>query len=450
MSLLPPIPAACPGPRSAEILAVQEQVFFSGLAGDGYPFVATSRSGWTVTDVDGQTYVDLQSSSASVPLGAGRVDLVEPAAEAMLRFGNDDSHSVFHDLMLPLAQRLLSLAPSNLTRVDISLNGTESVETAVRVMRRATGRPVILGFFGGFHGETTTTASLGAEQHEISRGLRGLSSGFVHAPYPHPYRSPFGEPRRGGTGDATVDYIRDYLLFHLVDPTEVAGVLIEPILGSGGVVVPPLSFWPALTELCREFDWLLCLDEVKTGFGRTGEVFAADLWDLKPDLMCLGKAMGGGVMPIGAVLGTERAMSGYQDLATGSTWSWLPASCAATMAFLDALENEDVLGNVRSQHEVAVDMLLPLVKRIPEVGDVRVQGGFVGIEFVLDPVTKARAPELQEAIALGCLRRGILVASSTTSLNIQPSLVMSPEAYAQALDRVIDAIREAVEAMEER
>lgn len=444
MSLLPPVPTVVPGPRSAEILSAQDKVFYPGLSGDGYPFIARSRSGWTVTDVDGNEFVDLVSSSASVPVGAGRADLVEPAARELLKYGNEDSHAVFHELMLPLATRLIELAPNSLTRVDISLNGTESVETAVRVMRRATGRPVIMGFFGAYHGETTTTASLGAEHSEIGRGLRGVTSGFVHAPYPNAYRSPFGEPRAGGCGDPTVDFIRDHLLFHLVDPAEVAGVIIEPVLGSGGVVIPPSTFWPALTELCREYDWLLCLDEVKTGFGRTGEVFAADLWGLEPDLLCLGKAMGGGVMPIGALLGNERALGGFGDLSTGSTWSWLPAACAAALAYLDVMERENVLGNVRALHDVAVAKLVPLVDRIPQVGDVRVQGGFVGVELVVDPVTKERATALQEAVADGCLRRGVLVASSTTSFNIQPSLAMSPEAYAEALDRVIAAIEEAV------
>jgi 4-aminobutyrate aminotransferase-like enzyme len=444
VSLLPPEPAAVPGPRSAEIIAAQAKVFYPGLSSDGYPFIARSRSGWTVTDVDGQKFVDLVSSSASVPLGTGRADVVSPAAEALLNFGNEDSHAVFHERMLPLATRLLELAPNGLTRVDISLNGTESVETAVRVMRRATGRPVIIGFMGGYHGETTTTAGLGAEQSEIGRGLRGVTSGFVHVPFPNTYRSPFGPPRPGGTGDATVDYLRDHILFHVVDPAEVAGVIIEPILGSGGVVVPPDSFWPALTRLCEEFGWLFCLDEVKTGFGRTGEVFAADLWGLEPDLLCLGKAMGGGVMPIGALLGSERALGGFEDLSTGSTWSWLPAACAASLAYLDVLEREDVLGNVRALHAVAVSKLGPLVEQVPQVGDVRVQGGFVGVELVTDPVTKERAPELQEAVAAGCLRRGVLVASSTTSFNIQPSLAMPPEAYNEALDRVIASISDAV------
>ena len=134
---------------------------------------------------------------------------------------------------------MVAIAPGAITRADIALNGTEAVETAIRMMRRATGRPLILGFHGSYHGESVATATLGAEINAISAGVRALAPGFVHAPYPNPYRTPFGPPRPGGSGDSTVDYIRDELLFHAVDPSLVAGVVIEPILGSGGCIAPP-------------------------------------------------------------------------------------------------------------------------------------------------------------------------------------------------------------------
>ena len=445
MTALPTAPSVSgplPGPRSKELLATQQRLFYPGTGLHGYPIVAARKSGWMVQDVDGNLFVDLVSASASVPLGAGREDLAAAAAEMLVRYGNEDSHGLFHELMLPLAQRLLAITPDSLTRVDIALNGTEAVEIALKLMRRATGRQHVLAFYGGYHGESTMTATLGAEQNEISAGLRTLSTGFLHAPYPHPYRSPFGPPRPGGTGDATVDFIRDQLLFHAVHPQEVAGVVIEPIAGSGGVLRPPDTFWPALTELCHEYGWLLCLDEVKTGFGRTGEMFAADLWGLQPDLMCLGKAMGGGVMPIGAVLGSEAALGGYDDVPTGSTWAWLPAACAAALASLDVFEAEGVLDNVKTLAAVSTEVLAPLVSRFPAVGDVRVQGCFVAIELVRDPVTKERAPALQDRLARACLARGIMADSSTTSLNIQPSLVMDPVALRSALALVVDALEE--------
>ncbi len=294
------------------------------------------------------------------------------------------------------------------------------------MMRRATGRPVIIGFHGSYHGESTTTAALGAEAAEISSGLRALVPGFAHVPYPHAYRSPFKEPRPGGSGDSTVDYIRDHLLFHALDPADVAGVVIEPILGSGGCVAPPDSFWPALTELCREHDWLLCADEVKSGMGRSGHLFAVERWGVEPDLMCLGKALGGGVMPIGALLGTERVLGEIDDVPTGSTWAWLPGACAAAIATLDVFAAEPVLENVAALEAVANERLGELRDRHEAIGDVRAEGCFQAIEFVTDRETANLDSALQHAVAAEMVRRGVLADSSSTSLNIQPSLVMPP------------------------
>ncbi len=438
----PRIAVEPPGPRSREILERIERSAYPGTGGGLTPLALAEKLAWTVTDVDGNVYLDCASASASVPLGAGRPEVLEPAIAALRRFGNEDSHALASELMAELGERLLAVAPAGLTRYDIALNGTEAVEIAVKMMRRATGRPVILAFHGAYHGESTTTAALGAEAAEISSGLRGLVPGFVHVPYPHPYRTPFRDPRPGGSGDATVDYISDHVLFHALDPADVAGVVIEPVLGSGGCVAPPDSFWPALTDLCRRHDWLLCADEVKTGMGRAGKLFAVERWDVEPDLMCLGKALGGGVMPIGALLGTERALGDFDDVPTGSTWAWLPAGCAAALATLDLYAAEPVLENVTALEATAAAHLAELRERFDRIGDVRAVGCFQAIEFVRDRETVQRDSELQHAVAAEMLRRGVLADSSTTTLNIQPSLVMP----AAQLERVYAIVGEAIEA----
>lgn len=430
-----------PGPRSREILARISATAYPGTANHLAPLALAEKRAWTVADVDGNVYLDCASASASVPLGAGRSELLKPAIEALKTFGNEDSHALASELTAELGERLLAIAPASISRYDIALNGTEAVEIAIKLMRRATGRPVILAFHGSYHGESTTTAALGAEAAEISRGLRGLVPGFVHVPYPHPFRTPFRDPRSGGSGDATVDYIRDHVLFHALDPSEVAGVVIEPVLGSGGCVAPPDSFWPALTALCREHDWLLCADEVKTGMGRAGQLLAVERWGVEPDLICLGKALGGGVMPIGALLGSERALGGYDDVPTGSTWAWLPASCAAALATLDVYAAEPVLENVAELEALASERLGELRDRFERIGDVRAVGCFQAIEFVRDRETMELDSELQEAVAAEMLRRGVLADSSTTSLNIQPSLVMP----AAVLDRTYAIVAESIE-----
>jgi 4-aminobutyrate aminotransferase-like enzyme len=432
-----------PGPRSVEILERIGRRAYPGLAEGLTPFALASKRAWTVTDADENVYLDLASASASVPLGAGREEILAPTIEALRRFGNEDSHALASVLTAELGERLLAIAPPSVSRFDIALNGTEAVEIAVKMMRRATGRPVVIAFHGSYHGESTTTAALGAEHSEISRGLRGLVPGFVHVPYPNPYRSPFAEPRPGGSGDATVDYLRDHVLFHALDPSEVAGVVIEPVLGSGGCIAPPDSFWAALTALCTEHEWLLCADEVKTGMGRAGSLLAVERWGVEPDLICLGKALGGGAMPIGAVLGSERAMGDFDDVPTGSTWSWLPAACAAALATLDLYEREPVLEHVRELERVASSRLAALGDRFEQIGDVRAVGCFLAIEFVSDRGTKDRATELQHAVAAEACRRGVIADSSTTSLNLQPSLVMP----AAALERALEIVGEAIEAV---
>ena len=175
------------------------------------------KSGYEIEDVDGNVYLDCISAMASVPAGAARADITDAAVDALRRYGNEDTHYYSHEYVLPLAERLVAIAPGALSRVDIALNGTEAVETAVRFMRRATGRPIVIGFMGGYHGEAGTAGAIGAETSDLSFGYRALMPGFVHVPYPNPYRTPF-TARPGGTGDGTVDYLRDHLLHHAVDP----------------------------------------------------------------------------------------------------------------------------------------------------------------------------------------------------------------------------------------
>jgi 4-aminobutyrate aminotransferase-like enzyme len=429
----PPIP----GPRGAETLQRLDRVLYPGLAHGLGPFVIARKRGSLIEDIDGNVFLDLISGMASVPLGAANERITRAAVEALAVTGLEDAHFYAHEHMLPLAERLIDLAPAGISRVDIALNGTEAVETMIRFMRRATGRPIVIGFMGGYHGEAGTAGAVGAETSDLSSGYRALMPGFVHVPYPNPYRTPF-EPRPGGSGDGTVDFIRDHLLFHAVDPHEVAGIVIEPVLGSGGCVAPPPAFWTALADLCAEFGFLLGADEVKCGYGRAGTMFAVERFGARPDLMALGKAMGGGVLPIGAVLGTEAAM-GFDDLSTGSTWSWFPASCAAALETLDVFRDEAVIENVMALEAVGLDALAGLRDRHGSVGDVRATGGFQAIELVLDRTTKERDAERQERLARGLAERGILADSSTTSLNLQPSLVLDPEVLRAAYG-VIDEV----------
>lgn len=437
---VPDIKVAMPGPRSREQRARESRILYRGTAEHLAPTVMARKSGCVIEDLDGNLLLDMASASASVPLGACHPRLLAAAEAALRRCGNEDTHVLTSEYVAPLAERLIELAPPKCTRVDFALNGTEAVEIAVRLMRRATGRPLVLGFLGGYHGETAATASLGAETAELSRGVRAITPWYFHVPYPNPYRSPFAEPRPGGSGDATVDYLRDHVLFHAIDPADVAGVVIEPVLGSGGVVTPPASFFPALAELCAEHGWLLCADEVKTGCGRCGAFLASQRLGVDPDVICLGKALGGGVAPIGAVLGSERVLGSFDDVSTGSTWAWLPMSCAAALALLDELTRPGVLDHVLAIEKRSRAAFGKLAAACDAVGDVRVAGALTAVEFVRDRRTKERDTRLQDLVAAEAFARGLLTDSSTTSLNIQPSLITPLEVIDQAADLVCDAL----------
>lgn len=442
---VPDVEVPPPGPRSREILGRQRAVLYPGLEFDSNPFVATRRIDYAIEDVDGNVYLDMASGWGSTPLGACHPEVLEATLESLPRFGVEDTHHLSSTPVLPLAEKLVEIAPEGLTRVDIALSGTEAVEIALRLMRRATGRPLVLGFLGQFHGESMAASALGAEMGEFGRRVREITPGFVHAPYPHAYRSPFASPRPGGSGDATVDYIRDYLLFHTVDPGDVAGVVIEPIAGEGGVLIPPDGFWPALVDLCREHGWLLCADEVESGFGRTGKMFAVEHWDVRPDLMCLAKAFSGGVLPIGAVLGTEEVMGTFDDTETGSTWSWLPAACAGALKGIEIFERDRVLDNVLRLEEVARRTLGGLPERYSVVGDVRIRGTYIAVEFVGDRVTKARVPGFQRAVERECVRRGLVLITHNAALRVLPSLTMPTDVFAVGMEIIDESIAAALD-----
>jgi len=437
---IPDIRVRPPGPRSRKLLERLAAVAYPGNAYDSNPFVTVRKFGDTIEDADGNLYLDMASGWGSTPLGACHPGVMEATLEALPRFGVEDSHHLSSTPMLPLAEKLVEIAPEGLTRVDIALSGTEAVEIAMKLMRWATGRPLILGFFGQYHGESPGVAALGAELADIGRRIREITPGYVHVPFPNAYRNPFSPPRPGGTGDPTIDYIRDYLLFHAVDPTDVAGIVIEPVVGEGGVLIPPDTFWPALVELCDEYGWLMCADEVESGFGRTGKMFAVEHWDVSPDLICLAKAFSGGGLPIAAVLGTEEVMGTFSDAETGSTWSWLPAACAGALAGIETFESEHVLDNVARLEKVARQVLGPLPDRFEVVGDVRIMGTYIAIEFVGDRETKRRVPGFQHAVEQECVGRGAVIITHNASLRVLPSLTMEPDLFRRGLEIIVDSI----------
>lgn len=445
-SAVPHIRVPPPGPKSRELLARQQAVFYRGLssAQEEAPFVMARKWGHAIEDVDGNVYLNFAIGSGSMPLGPDYPPVLEPTLDALRRFGNECTLNICSEPILPLVERLLEISPPNISRVAFGLNGTEAVEAALKFMRRSTGRPMILSFMGQYHGETVATVGVGAQLADIARGQRQLNPGFVHVPYPNAFRTPFGPPRPGGSGDSTVDFIRDHVLFHLVEPDQIAGVMIEPIIGAGGVVTPPDDFWPALVELCREHGWLLCADEVKSGMGRTGKMFAVEHWDVEPDLILLGKALGGGVMPMGAVLGTERALGSFDDVTIGSTWSFQPAGCVAALHAIEAYQS--LLSRITELGERASRAIGHLPDLFEVVGDVRIIGTYLAIEFVSNRASKDLAPQFQRAFEREVVQRGIIGQAGENTYKMLPPYITPFEDLDRGMALIVQSIEAALAA----
>ena len=442
--VLPRVVTSLPGPHSTRLFAAADTVLCGPMRDHvDVPFVEARKSDWLIEDVDGNTFVDHVSAWGSTPLGAhpaaGRV-----AAEAQERYGMEITDYVMNEPALALARRLVEIAPPGITRAGPSISGTEAVEAGVKLAREATGRAMILGFHGQYHGESTyLTAAASTDLSEVTSNAAQYVSGLVFAPYPNRFRAPFH--KGPGPYDDTLyaDFIEEYLLVHQVDPEQVAGVLIEPVVGEGGILAPSAAFWQRLTSLCRRFGWMLILDEVQTCLGRCGTMFAAELWGLEPDILLMGKGIAAGCQPIAAVLATEAVMAD-SDVQPGGTFAWTPAACAGALAGIDAIIAEGALENARTLADVAHEELDPLVARHEQVGDVRVVGAWVGIEFVTDKHRITPAPAFHATVHQALVRRGVLGITQWGKwvYRLQPAINMPPDLFRWSCRQVAEAIAE--------
>ena len=313
----------------------------------------------------------------------------------------------------------------------------------MKLAREATGRPMILGFLGQYHGETTyLTAAGSTDLSEVTSNSAQYVSGLVFAPYPNSFRAPFHKGPGPYDDTIYVDYLEEVLLRHQVDPEQIAGVLIEPVLGEGGIVIPSAEFWERLTGLCKRYGWALIADEVQTGIGRCGTMFAVERWDLEPDLLLLGKGFAGGVMPIGGDA-RHRGDDARRDQCTSAAPSpGRPPPARAALTNIENIIRDGVLDNVQEMERVALEVLGPLVDRFEQVGDVRAAGALIGVEFVTDMETIAPAPAFQLAVHHAALRRGVLGITQEGKwvYRLQPALNQPIELFRWSCEQVADAI----------
>jgi 4-aminobutyrate aminotransferase-like enzyme len=343
--------------------------------------------------------------------------------------------------MIDLAEKLVEIAPSpDLTRVFLELSGTGAAEGAVKFAIESSKRPLILTFLGQYHGLSIGGINIGSLTSDERRYWEAFQGGVVHAPYPFPYRRPKAMSE-ADYGDWVLGYIEDQLLKHIASPDRIAGVLFEPVACEAGIWIPPSNFVRGLKRLCEAYDWFFIDDEVEAGLGRTGKMWAIEHWGVSPDLMAIGKAISGGLMPIAAVLGSERAM-GEREVSVGTTFAGHPAACAAAVAMLSIMERDRI-------PERSALLGAHALKRVREwesfdlVGEARGLGLCIGIELVKDKESKIPNPEAAKNIFFDSVENGVILLYSHGDhvLRIEPPLTIEEKLLDSALDTTEKALR---------
>jgi 4-aminobutyrate aminotransferase/(S)-3-amino-2-methylpropionate transaminase len=390
---------AIPGPRSLEILERERRAVASPLIVHA-PVVVREARGATFTDVDGNTFLDFVGGVGVLNVGHNHPRVVDAIQEQSERFLHTDYTVVAYEGYVQLAERLASIAPiSGEVRAAFFNAGTEAVENAVKLARLATGRPGVIVFEGAFHGRTLLALTMTSRTHPYKKGLGPFAPEVYRAPFPNAYRGPDAE-------NALTTLER--MLVTDVAPEGVAAIVFEPEQGEGGFIPAPPSFVRGLRKLCDRHGIVLVADEVQTGFGRTGRMFAMEHFDVEPDLVVLAKSVGGG-LPLSGVLGRAEIVDAAHEGAIGGTFIGNPVALAAAVAVLDVFEAEELVARSLTIGAVIHARMLAWQRRWPEIGDVRGLGSMLAIELVSDPGAKTPAPELAGTIIDEALRRGLLL-----------------------------------------
>jgi 4-aminobutyrate aminotransferase / (S)-3-amino-2-methylpropionate transaminase / 5-aminovalerate transaminase len=426
-----------PGPRSKEIVERKERVIADPLS-LVHPIVVAEGRGATLTDVDGNTYIDFTGGVGCLNVGHSHPRLVEAAQEQLARFGHTDFTIVPYEVYVDLAERLIGIAPVSPPAKAAFFNaGTEAIENSIKFARSYTKRPAVIVFEGAFHGRTLLSMTMTSKTHPYKAGLGPFAPEVYRVPYPHSYREP-------DTATALEALERAFLT--QVAPESVAAIVMEPVLGEGGFVVAPSEFVRGVRELCDEHGIVFVVDEVQTGYGRTGRMWGIEHYDVEPDLMAIAKSIAGG-LPLSAVIGKAEIMDAPPDSAIGGTYVGNPVAQAAALAVLDVFEEEGLVERAAAIGDVIRSRMEAWQGRWPAIGDVRGLGAMLAIELVRDPGTKEPDAESASAVVEQAAQNGLLLIKSGVHSNcvrvLTPLVITDAEldealgAWEQALETVL-------------
>lgn len=422
-----------PGPRSREILARKERVIAAPLS-IYLPLVVQEGRGATLTDVDGNTFIDFTGGVGCLNVGHSHPKVVAAAQEQLEHYSHTDFTIVPYEPYVALAERLIALSPFRGPAKAAFFNaGTEAVENAIKFARAYTKRPAMIAFEGGFHGRTLLSLSLTSKTHPYKAGLGPFA--------PEVYRLPFAQEYRGPTTSEALAALERAFVTQIA-AEQVAAIVIEPVQGEGGFVVAPEEFLVAIRRICDKHGIVLVVDEVQTGFGRTGKLFAIEHYGIEPDLLCLAKSIAAG-LPLSGVIGKAEIMDAPDDSAIGGTYVGNPVAQAAAHAVLDVIEEEGLVDRAAEIGEQIRERMLAWQERFPAVGDARGLGAMLAVELVSDRETKEPAPELATAVVEAAFARGLLLLKSgiySNCIRVLVPLVIADAELDEALGVWEDAL----------
>jgi 4-aminobutyrate aminotransferase len=422
-----------PGPKAKALIANDER-YTSPSYTRVYPLAVERGEGAIIEDVDGNRFLDFTAGIAVCSTGHCHprvVAAIEQQARKLIHMSGTD---FYYAPQGNLAKKLAEIAPgADHKRVFFTNSGAESVEAAFKLARYHTGRQHMIAFFGAFHGRTMGALSLTGSKVVQRRGFAPLIPQVTHIDYANPYRDEL-------TWEHSLNQLED--LFHrTVPPTEVAGIIVEPIQGEGGYIVPPPEFHRELKRIAEQHGILYIADEVQTGMGRTGKMFAIEHWGVVPDIICLAKGIASG-LPLGAIIARENLMD-WGPGSHASTFGGNPLSCVAALTTIELLE-DGLMENAREVGTYLLQRLNELKERHTIIGDVRGMGLMVGAELVKDRTTKEHASAERDAVVQACFRRGLLLLGcGTSTLRFCPPLVVTRDEVDVAvgiLDEVLKSI----------
>ncbi|RRR75549.1 MAG: acetyl ornithine aminotransferase family protein [Candidatus Viridilinea halotolerans] len=430
------MPQDVPGPQARALIERDGQVL--APVGRVYPLVVDHAAGCEVWDVDGQRYLDMNAGIAVLAAGHCHPRLTKVATEQLNRFTHMAGTDFYNAPMVQAAEKLVGLMPTTHDwQVFFTNSGTEAVEASIKLARYVTKRQNIIAFYGAFHGRSYGSLALTASKPRQREGFFPMLPGSFHALYPNCGRCPLNL-RHPDCALACLDFIENTLFRCTTPPAEVAAIILEPIQGEGGYVVPPLGALAKLREICDRHGILLICDEVQSGVGRTGKMWAFEHEGIVPDIVASAKGLGGG-LPIGAMIARRELASRWEPGAHGNTYGGHGVTCAVTHELLCMVE-EELMANAARVGSYLMERLSALQSRFPVIGAVRGRGLMIGVEFI-EPTTGAPAGALANEIMVESFRKGLLVLTcGNSTIRFCPPLIITTAQADEAVERFALAI----------